>query len=90
MPLKLEDTHDMEDGEERDEKGSAERTEADTESAAFRLENPVRHQGSGEDRQWVAAVHKPRAVAAMMPGRGQEADGRRRIRPRGHGTSAEL
>ena len=67
MPLKLEDTHDMEEGEEHDEKGSAERTEADTESAAFPLENPAGHLGSGEYRHRVAAVPKPRAVAAMMP-----------------------
>ena len=78
MPLKLEDTQDMEEGEGRDEKGSAERTEADTESAAFRLGNPAGHV--------VAAVHKSRAVAAMMPGTSREAEGRRRIRCGVHAT----
>lgn len=66
MPLKFEDTLDMEEVQKRDEEGRADGTDADTESADWRLD-PDTHRHSNEDRYWVEEAHRAvsRAVAAM-------------------------
>lgn len=54
----------MEEVRKREEEGRADGTDADTESADWRLD-PDAHRNSNEDRYWVEEAHRPRAVAAM-------------------------